>query len=69
MAQQLIVEGKDGFVIAHLCQKRNIGLPKGYERKGKIKDFIINAEGITNVDKAINEALDRSDISNLGTYC
>ena len=67
MAQQLIVEGNDAIAIANLLIKRGLSAPKGYENKIKFeKEFVKNTGGFNNISKFIREALDNSDLSNLG---
>ncbi len=66
MAQLFIVEGKDAFVLAQICIERKMNPPKGYGHKSKFKDFVLKAEGISKIELAIQEALRKPEITNLG---
>lgn len=73
MAQVLIVEGKDGYAVSNLLLKRKVNPPKGYkrlmndkDRKRFINNFFKNAEGLSKIEIAIKEALDNSQMTNIG---
>lgn len=65
MAQQFIVEGKDGYVLSALCEKSGLGLPEGYNKRS-YKNFVVKAGGISNIAEAIRTALQGSDVTNVG---
>ena len=67
MAQQLIVEGKDGIFISVLCKKCGLEKPEGYADDQKFKkEFINEAGGYDNAIKALKEALDNPSLQNIG---
>ncbi|MBL7784233.1 MAG: hypothetical protein JNM22_23560 [Saprospiraceae bacterium] len=66
MAQQLIVEGNDAYSLAEICRKQGLPSPLGYESKGKFEDFVKKGNGFEGALKLLIEALDKSDIDNIG---
>ena len=67
MAQQLIVEGKDAVVLSEILMKRKVTSPKGYADRNKyIKEFVKQTGSESLVNDAIQNSLERADITNLG---
>lgn len=66
MSQQLIVEGNDAYSLAVICQKRGLPSPSGYESTSKFKDFVKKGNGFEGALQLLEEALDKSDIDNIG---
>lgn len=65
MAQQFIVEGKDGFVLSALCKKQGLSMPTGYDAR-TYSDFVIDAGGVDQVSVALEAALEDEDNTNIG---
>ena len=70
MAQKLLVEGDtDVHFITHLCKKKGLNAPKGYENETAYKkDFIANAGSKSKLKAELKLLLKKpdSDITNLG---
>jgi len=66
MAQTLIVEGKDSYVLSSILIKRGLKPPKGYENKQKFKDFVIEAGGFSRVKNVFKQALLNEENTNIG---
>ena len=52
----MIVEGKDGIVLANLLEKRGLSYPQGYSEK-KFKQFVKTTDGIDNMESVLEIAL------------
>lgn len=67
MAQQLIVEGSDGIVIANICKKRRLPPPKGYANEQKfVEEFMVASGGYAQALTAFRDALDNSNLNRIG---
>lgn len=65
MAQRLIVEGKDGYVLSALCKAQGLALPSGYHGRA-YENFVVNAGGISQISDAIKVALLDPTTTNIG---
>ncbi|MBB4078301.1 hypothetical protein GGR28_000914 [Lewinella aquimaris] len=66
MAQRLIIEGKDAYVLSELCRLWRLGLPVGYNAASYGREFVKSAGGIDNVPTIIREELRSPEVTNIG---
>lgn len=67
MAQKLILEGNEGYVLSEILKLSNASLPLGYPSKEEyVKDFLKSVNSINNVARALIEQINDPTVTNVG---
>ena len=67
MAQVLILEGNEGYVLSEILKRSKAKLPLGYPTKEEyIKEFLESVNGIKNVRKTLIRQLQEPKVTNIG---
>lgn len=67
MAQLLILEGNEGYVLSEILKLSNSRLPLGYPSTEEyVKDFLESVQGISNVRKVLVRQIQDPAVTNVG---
>lgn len=67
MAQKLILEGSEGYVLSEILKRSNASLPLGYPSTGEyVSDFLESVNGISNVTRALIQQINDPNVTNVG---
>lgn len=67
MAQLLILEGNEGYVLSEILKLSNSRLPLGYPSTEEyVKDFLESVRGISNVRKVLTRQIQDPAVTNVG---
>lgn len=67
MAQKLILEGNEGYVLSEILKLSNSRLPLGYPTTEQyVEEFLKSVRGFTNVKQALIEQIEAPEVTNVG---
>ena len=67
MAQKLILEGSEGYVLSEILALSKSRHPEGYPTDEEyVKEFLKSVKGVSNVRKVLAQQVKRSDVTNVG---
>ena len=67
MAQKLILEGNEGYVLSEILELSNASLPLGYPSTEEyVKNFLKSVKGISNVKRTLIQQIKDTEVTNVG---